>query len=222
MALITCKYCGQEVSDKAIVCPHCSGKLTEESELVKEELDIILCEECGSEIPKGSQTCSKCGCPIHNAVPVRLPSMETVAETVAETKKLNPVKVIAIAAAAVAVIFLIFGGKLFGGGTLRGDDKIAYELIVESAHWFKDPSSVRFVSGSLAVDKSAGWFCLSAKNGFGGRGTDRYYVSDGYAMPAEDLGEADNEFSYNLYFATDELDAEKINKQLEKALGSGG
>ena len=39
MALIQCKNCGNDVSDKAAICPHCGEHLIEE---VKE---IILCEE---------------------------------------------------------------------------------------------------------------------------------------------------------------------------------
>ncbi|MBQ7874205.1 MAG: zinc-ribbon domain-containing protein [Oscillospiraceae bacterium] len=58
MALIQCKNCGNEISDKALVCPNCGEKLIEE---VKE---VVLCEECGTEIPEDAESCPKCGCPI--------------------------------------------------------------------------------------------------------------------------------------------------------------
>lgn len=63
MALIQCKNCGNDVSDKAAICPHCGEHLIEE---VKE---IILCEECGTEIPEGAESCPKCGCPVAKEKP---------------------------------------------------------------------------------------------------------------------------------------------------------
>lgn len=60
MALVTCKYCGKQVSDKAVSCPHCGAKLIEETPIITE----IKCEECGATIPDGANACPSCGCPI--------------------------------------------------------------------------------------------------------------------------------------------------------------
>lgn len=69
MALIQCKYCEKNVSDKAKNCPHCGGLLIEdipESEQMNET--ALLCEECNTEIPKDAAICPNCGCPVPEKV----------------------------------------------------------------------------------------------------------------------------------------------------------
>ena len=61
MALIQCKNCGKDVSDRAKVCPHCGTQLIED-EVTQPQL--IICEECGAEIPQGADSCPNCGCPV--------------------------------------------------------------------------------------------------------------------------------------------------------------
>lgn len=61
MALIQCKNCGKDVSDRAKVCPHCGTQLIED-EVTKPQ--PIICEECGAEIPQGADSCPNCGCPV--------------------------------------------------------------------------------------------------------------------------------------------------------------
>ncbi len=56
MALIKCPHCGQQVSDKAVFCPHCKERLIEDEK--------IICAECGAEIPANSETCPNCGAPV--------------------------------------------------------------------------------------------------------------------------------------------------------------
>lgn len=63
MALIQCKHCGKEVSDKAEICPNCGERL----EPTKESPQVHICEECGSEILEGTGTCPNCGCPIKSS-----------------------------------------------------------------------------------------------------------------------------------------------------------
>lgn len=50
MALIKCKECKKEISDKAKVCPHCGY-----------ENNIITCPECKKEIENNVNTCPNCG-----------------------------------------------------------------------------------------------------------------------------------------------------------------
>lgn len=65
MALIQCKNCGKEVSDKAIVCPGCGTQLVEEKAIEAENIvKTVICEECGSEMPMELETCTNCGCPL--------------------------------------------------------------------------------------------------------------------------------------------------------------
>ena len=64
MALIKCMFCGEEISDKAEVCPKCGkelrGRLAEKSNYIK-------CEECGSLLPEDTEVCPNCGFPIAKA-----------------------------------------------------------------------------------------------------------------------------------------------------------
>lgn len=50
MALIKCKECNKEISDKAKQCPHCGF-----------ENNIITCPECKKEIENNVNTCPNCG-----------------------------------------------------------------------------------------------------------------------------------------------------------------
>ena len=50
MALIKCKECNKEISDKAKKCPHCGF-----------ENNIITCPECKKEIENNVNTCPNCG-----------------------------------------------------------------------------------------------------------------------------------------------------------------
>ena len=57
MALIKCKECGKEISDKAKQCVHCGY-----------ENDTIKCKECGKEISKNANVCFHCGNPINKNI----------------------------------------------------------------------------------------------------------------------------------------------------------
>ena len=61
MALIQCKNCGKDVSDRAKVCPHCGTQLIDDEVTQPQP---IICEECGAEIPQGADSCPNCGCPV--------------------------------------------------------------------------------------------------------------------------------------------------------------
>ena len=52
MALIKCKECGAEMSDKAKACPKCKA--------LNEELKIE-CPECGEKVKADSKVCPECG-----------------------------------------------------------------------------------------------------------------------------------------------------------------
>lgn len=53
MALIKCKECGHEVSDRASACPNCGCPIEKGN----------CCIECGQPIPDGVNECPNCGCP---------------------------------------------------------------------------------------------------------------------------------------------------------------
>lgn len=209
MAIIKCKICGEDVSDKAKICPHCGAILIEEPEEVKKP---IICEECGAEIPEGLEACPKCGCPVpqkeatvNGSSALVMQNISGIARNLsAETKKTIVI--------ALAAILLIVGGVVISQNTLFGDDKVAYEMVLDAADYFKNPSSVRLVSGSVGVDKDCLFAGISATNGLGARSTSYYYI-DG-----EGLFEDDDPSSF--YKDTEKLHIKKINRKLEKALGS--
>lgn len=64
MALIVCKMCGKEVSDKAKKCPSCGTTLIEE--------EIYHCKECGGEVPENAEMCPACGCPVEHETAQRV------------------------------------------------------------------------------------------------------------------------------------------------------
>ena len=53
MALIKCKECGHEVSDRASECPNCGCPIEK----------INYCVECGQLFPDDMNECPNCGCP---------------------------------------------------------------------------------------------------------------------------------------------------------------
>jgi len=55
MALVKCKECEKEVSDKAGVCPGCGCPI---------ETALIKCSECGKEISAKASACPGCGYPV--------------------------------------------------------------------------------------------------------------------------------------------------------------
>lgn len=55
MGLTTCPECGETISEKAGICPHCN------SNIVKRNL--VVCEDCQREYHMTMATCPYCGCP---------------------------------------------------------------------------------------------------------------------------------------------------------------
>lgn len=55
MGLISCPKCGQTISDRANVCPHCNSNFSQQSP--------IICEECQTEYEASLSYCPNCGCP---------------------------------------------------------------------------------------------------------------------------------------------------------------
>ena len=55
MGLTTCPKCGETISDKATVCPHCNSGVSKNN--------LIMCEDCKKEYNISIGTCPNCGCP---------------------------------------------------------------------------------------------------------------------------------------------------------------
>lgn len=62
MALIKCPECGNEVSDKAAVCPNCGVAIsTIDTNTVAQNVNPEICPECGNEIDPNTRICGNCG-----------------------------------------------------------------------------------------------------------------------------------------------------------------
>lgn len=113
MAMIKCPKCNEDISDKSTKCVHCGHVLIEESK--------IFCEECGNEVKKSDELCSKCGCPVNR-------KQEPQKVEVTRVKFGNGIsrKKIIIG---IVVLLLIVGG-IFGFITIKNnnDKKKAQEL----------------------------------------------------------------------------------------------
>ena len=51
MGLVYCPKCGEEISDKAISCPHCNFAFSKQN--------IVKCDECGMEYESNLSACPK-------------------------------------------------------------------------------------------------------------------------------------------------------------------
>lgn len=125
------------------------------------------------------------------------------------------------------IILVIVGISATSSKTenLSGDDLAAYNLISEVSYEFKNPSSVRLISGEVFYDDEnaewCGWFAISATNGFGARTVGYYFVGylDGEIF-ALDLEEYGSSSSIRNAKTKDELNIEKINSALDKKWGT--
>lgn len=102
-----------------------------------------------------------------------------------------------------AVIFLSTGCVAM----LIGDNRAAYDLLVEASDYFKYPSSVQIVSGEMWGDSL---YCvIRAKNGFGNYRSDTYWItSSGYPY---------NDYDSRCY--SDDLNCNLINNALASHYG---
>lgn len=137
-------------------------------------------------------------------------------------KSISPIKrtlifLIIIAIIAVSSFIAIKNNVLFG------NDKIAYEFIVEYIFTFKEPSSVRLVSGSVHnsdMPQDPSLYCgISATNGYGGR-TTSYYLFSTYTSQTG-MKEYPKGCNIEAYITRDELNIDLINRKIQKFLKSG-
>ena len=175
------------------------------------------CTHCGKEINDEAVICTGCGCEIESKITKNHKNIfKRFASWINKSKKnltIFLITIIITLSISISVPIIINNNKL------SGDDLLAYNLIVENSTQFYDPSSVRIVSGCIYYDKeeksTAGWFVISAKNGFGARKTEEYFMmlynnGEKYAVKAETI-----KSTSNLYYKTDELNIDKINKKLD-------
>ncbi len=116
----------------------------------------------------------------------------------------------------------ILRSDILSFGKLKGDNLAAYELITEVSYMFKNPSSVRLISGTVSYDEKdeeySGWFAIIEENEFGATTVGHYrvgYHSDGkiFALDLEKYGSSSSMASAK---KKEELDVDKINKEIDK------
>lgn len=207
MAIIKCEGCGSDISDKAVKCPCCGTARNPESAA---KIEYRYCKECGKILAGDINACPKCGCPVDTVTSISL-NPSTTPSTREKLKGLSKTVKIIIVAGFIAIVAAVISIIVLSN-ILTGDDKVAYELLLEAADNFKNPSSVRIVSGSVGVDKDCLFCGISATNGFGNRTTSYCYISDeGWILEKEDAS--------SFYKSTNDLNVNKINKKLEKTFG---
>ena len=64
MPLIHCPNCGQPISDKATLCPHCNNQNWNPT-----APDTLTCAECGTLYGREESSCPACGCPNNTNAP---------------------------------------------------------------------------------------------------------------------------------------------------------
>ena len=208
MSIITCPQCGKSISDKAPECIYCGYVLTKS--------ETRICPECGAEIEPSLSRCPQCGCPIDiDDSTTRYSGNDLTVEeernAVLRINKRKWIKTLSIFMVIVVIVVFI----VIDRNQLKGDDLNAFGMVYMAAEYFKDPTSVRLVSGTFS---ESGWgrylYCgISATNGFGARTTSYYllYLDNGINIATE-------ENPSSIYKATDQLNIVKINKKLEKTL----
>lgn len=155
---------------------------------------LINCPNCEKEVSDEALCCLGCGYPIHSEIHAE-PSPEKIAASKSKGKKLGVLLVL---------VLMVLAGIWANQNVLLGDDKAAYDIMVACADNFKDPASLRLVSGTLGVDKDCLFVRVRAKNGFGAYNTADYFFSaGGWALEEDETS--------SLYDAKD-FNCEKINR----------
>ena len=126
--------------------PADTGKSTSEPKKTK------ICPYCGAIIRAEAIICPHCGC--------SMKQRKTWNDLLADKNS----RILLILC---AVVLVLLAGVFVNRNVLWGDDRAAYDLMVACADNFKNPDSLRLISGRLGVDKDCMWAKVRAKNGFG-------------------------------------------------------
>lgn len=108
MALVSCSGCGQNISDKARVCPKCG--YIQEGAAEKDKDRNQTCDECGAIVTNGLEECPNCGNPLTSKTDtlqkvevtrIRIPQLNK------KTKKIIGIALSATVLAVIAIIIII-------------------------------------------------------------------------------------------------------------------
>lgn len=204
-----CKKCGKELNENSLFCSWCG---TEMSEMNSE---FVAKEESNSELNLKIESEEE-----------NTKNLKPLSKIIGKIKRLSIKKKLLSGLCIIVGLFIVFGVCFFSSSKnkLTGYNLAAYELISEVSYEFKNPSSVRVLSGCVWYDEDdkeySGWFALSATNGWGARTTGYYFVGylDGkiYALDLEEYGTSS---SISYAKTRDQLDVDSINKALNEQWG---
>lgn len=149
MALISCPNCGQSISDKAFVCPHCNYRNSNIFAI------NMTCPECGLQYNQEKSCCPACGCP--NSM------------NASKKKKHKGVIVTAIILSIVTAIGL-FGAFVIdkGNATIYYDnlETVTYKMLDGAAKAEKEGNLIKSVWSNAIYEKNDAT-------------TDKYTLKDG-------------------------------------------
>lgn len=223
MSLVNCPECHKEINDEENYCPNCGYAIKPKNDNGSNKIENSnLIEEQFQAIDTIEQKISN-----NDTKPKSFFAKSL--NWIKKDKKHIAFTIVII----IGFLFLCIGVPIIvttqtqKEEQLVGDDLLAYNLIVEVSYKFKNPSSVRILSGTVVYDEddmeTSGWFVISATNGFGARTTSSYFVGhiDGnvFALDEEDAtGSTSYYFDHSTSFFTDtdSLNIEKINEALDK------
>lgn len=153
-----------------------------------------FCCYCGTKLSTLDTICPNCGCPVKSdfSSTFRLSS-----------KQIQIVAIVSI------ILFVVIGSFVANRYILWGNDKAAYDMMVSCADNFKDPSSLRLVSGTISNDKEYMWAVVKARNGFGAYSSESYFISANGSITETDAD----------YCNGTDFNVEKINRIYERKYG---
>lgn len=90
------------------------------------------------------------------------------------------------------VIFVVLISLYLGLFHLSRNDKYAFDMLVANIHEFKDPKSIKVISGTASPgkrgeDSSYALMCISANNSYGARVTGYYSFYPDHASDVSDI-----------------------------------
>lgn len=147
---------------------------------------LMKCPECGKEVSDRALSCPSCGYPLHENVPTKEEESPNInitcddnmrADTPLQSIPKKKVSKKVLIGICTAIFVCILSVTLFMQGfILIGDDKAVYDIVASCADSFKNPASVRIISGTY--DDGDLFARISAENGFGAFSTDNYMMSN--------------------------------------------